>query len=358
MSVKQKDLKVLLISPLPPPAGGIATWTSQYLNWAERNDLNVEIVNTAVIGSRALKINTKTMILDEIKRTFNIIEELKHKIVRFKPQVVHLNTPCGKLGIIRDYMCARIAKKSGLKLFIHYRCNISDQINESKVSRFFLRKLAKIADVNLVLNNSSSEFLKNEANCCSIKIANFIDEVSMIAGSKIISNQIKIVSFVGHVQKTKGVIEVINAAMILPDITFKLAGPVADDIKELKTPSNLKFLGAIPKNEVRDLLMESDVFLLPSYTEGFSNAILEAMALGLPIITTPVGANEDMIENMGGLIVEVGDSSSIVKAIVELNECEPRTEMSEWNLTKVKNHYTTDKVIRELVFHYLSNSNK
>src|SRR5690554_3015250 len=100
--MKRNNLKILLLSPLPPPAGGIASWTQQYLNWSEKNNLNVEIVNTAIIGKRAEKINQKTKIVDEIKRTKDIIKDLKTKINTFKPQIIHLNTPCGKLGIIRD----------------------------------------------------------------------------------------------------------------------------------------------------------------------------------------------------------------------------------------------------------------
>ena len=55
--MKRNDLKILLVSPLPPPAGGIASWTQQYIGWSEINNLNVEIVNTAVIGKREKKIN-------------------------------------------------------------------------------------------------------------------------------------------------------------------------------------------------------------------------------------------------------------------------------------------------------------
>lgn len=356
--MKQEDLKVLLVSPLPPPAGGIATWTTQYLGWSEKNHLSVEIVNTAVIGVRAHRINDRTKVFDEIKRTYNILKDLNDRIDQFKPLIVHLNTPCGRLGIIRDYLCARQAKRKGVKLFVHYRCNIEDQIRDRRISKFFLRKLAMIADVNLVLNDSSRIYLENQSDCYGIKLANFIDDRLIIPGAKVIKDEIHTVSFVGHVQKSKGVAEIIEAAKMLPAIIFKLAGPVTADTKEMAIPANLLFLEAISKSDVHDLLMESDVFLLPTYTEGFSNALLEAMAMGLPIITTPVGANEDMIENMGGLIVEVGDSGSIVQAIHELNDYNTRMKMSHWNIDKVKQHYTTDKVMQELVFHYLRNLNK
>lgn len=356
--MKQEDVKVLLVSPLPPPAGGIATWTTQYLDWSEKNHLNVEVVNTAVIGVRANRINDRTRLFDEIKRTNNILKELSNRINQFKPQIVHLNTPCGRLGIIRDYLCARQVKKKGVKLFVHYRCNIEDQIKNRKISMFFLKKIAVIADVNLVLNDSSQTYLENQSGCYGIKLANFIDDSSIIPGTKVINEKIETVCFIGHVQKTKGVAEIIEAAKVLPEIIFKLAGPVSADINETVIPDNLLLLDAMSKSEVYELLMESDVFLLPTYTEGFSNALLEAMAMGLPIITTPVGANEDMIEHKGGLIVEVRNSESIVQAIQELGDYDTRMKMSQWNIDKVKQHYTTDKVMQQLVYHYLSNINK
>ena len=350
--MKQNDLKILLVSTLPPPAGGIASWTQQYIGWSEINNLNVEIVNTAVIGKRAKKINQKTKILDEINRTKDIIKDLKTKINEFKPQIIHLNTPCGKLGIIRDFLCAKIAKKNGIKLIVHYRCNIKDQVDSSVVARFYMRRLSNIADLNLVLNSSSNQYLMQETQNNSILIANFINADFLLDGKKIRS-EIKIISFVGHVQRTKGILEIIDVAKQLPEITFKVAGPVSSDINNFDKPNNLIFLGPLSKKEVKELLLESDVFLFPSYTEGFANALLEAMAVGLPIITTPVGANVDMIESMGGLIVEVGNSNSIMDAINNIRSSIDRSKMSVWNLNKVMNEYTIEKVMDKLIFIYL-----
>jgi len=353
-----KDLKILLVSPLPPPAGGISSWTEQYIDWAKKNNLSVVIVNQAVIGKRAENITKKTRISDEIKRTKFIIKELRMKINQFKPQIIHLNTSCGKLGIIRDFLCAQIAKKSDAKLIVHYHCNIKDQVDSSIVSRFFLRQLANIADLNLVLNNSSKQYLFQKTNRDSILIPNFIHETFVLDKSRNIRKEIKIVSFVGHVQRTKGVLEIIDVAKKLPDIIFKIAGPVANEIVQIEKPKNTIFLGPITKQKVKKLLMESDVFLFPSHTEGFSNALLEAMAMGLPIITTPVGANVDMIESKGGVIVNVGDSNSIMEAIDNIKDSMIRAKMSEWNLNKVKNEYTTEKIMNKLITLYLYELNK
>lgn len=358
MTVEHEGLKILLVSPFPPPAGGIASWTEQYLDWSVKNNLSVEIINTAVIGKRAEKINHKTRIFDEIKRTKNIIDEVKGKINNFKPQIMHLNTPCGKFGIIRDFLCAQLAIKNDVKLIVHYRCNIKDQVNNNITSKYFLKKLSSIANVNLVLNRTSKQYLFEEANSNSILIANFINEALLLDKPRNIRDRIKIISFVGHVQRTKGIIEIIDVAKKLPEIIFKVAGPVANDLIQIEKTNNLIFLGPITKLEVQELLMDSDVFLFPSYTEGFANALLEAMAAGRPIITTPVGANVDMIESMGGVIVDVNDSKSIIDAIEHLKKSTVREKMAEWNLIKVKNEYTIEKVMKKLILIYSNELNK
>lgn len=354
----EKDLRVLLISPLPPPAGGIATWTEQYIQWTKNRKINIDIVNSAVIGRRAQKINSNTNFLEEIERTKSIVKELRTKIDKFKPQIIHLNTPCGKFGIVRDFICAQIAIKNSVKLIVHYRCNIEDQVHKSFVSRFFLKRLSNIADLNLVLNSSSSQYLMQGNQRNSILIANFINESFALDRSKSITTDIKIISFVGHVQRAKGILEIIHAAKELPEITFKIAGPISGEISKIEKPKNMVFLGVLSKQEVKILLQESDLFLFPTYTEGFANALLEAMAVGLPIITTPVGANVDMLESMGGVIVEVGNSKDIVDAIYSIKSPVDRTRMSEWNLNKVKNEYTIDKVMEKLMLIYLNELSK
>lgn len=144
----------------------------------------------------------------------------------------------------------------------------------------------------------------------------------------------------------------------MPEITFKLGGPVAYEISQLEKPSNLILMGPLMKYQVEELLTESDVFLFPSYTEGFANVMLEAMATGLPIIATSVGANTDMIESKGGVIVEVGDSNSIIEAINSVKSPIRRLKMSEWNIKKVKCEYTTNKVMNKLITIYLKEINQ
>lgn len=80
---------------------------------------------------------------------------------------------------------------------------------------------------------------------------------------------------------------------------------------------NIHFLGQ--RNDVPKLLKSSDIFILPTLFEGMSNAIMEAMASGLPVITTDIPENKALIENgTSGILVPVKESSPITEAIEKL----------------------------------------
>jgi glycosyltransferase involved in cell wall biosynthesis len=78
-----------------------------------------------------------------------------------------------------------------------------------------------------------------------------------------------------------------------------------------------EFAGWLDSTEVQQLLAESDIFVLPSRAEGLSVAVLEAMAAGLPIVTTPVGALADAIRDRAtGLLVAPGDQTALSDALL------------------------------------------
>jgi len=350
--MERDELKILLISPLPPPAGGIASWSMRFLEWAQMNHINADIVNTAVIGKRAENINAERKLFDEIIRTKRILKELKQKIATYKPDIIHLNSPCGKFGIIRDYLCATVVSEKGISLVVHYRCNIGDQINGSILGMHFFKKLTNLADLILVLNTPSKELVKKATGKESRQIANFVDKGYIIKQPKHISTNIKNVLFVGHVQNTKGSKEIIEVAHLLSKINFILAGPISTEISSLRIPANVNLLGSVNHEKVQELLDEADIFLFPSYTEGFANALVEAMARGMPVITTPVGANADMIEEFGGILVSSGNVADIVNAINKMSPSKVRENMSLWNVRKVERNYSIDNVIHNLLKTY------
>lgn len=340
--------RILLLSPLPPPVGGIASWTEQVMNWASKNDVKIDIINTAVIGLRRMRSYSWSL-LEEGIRTTRIIVGLVRLMILYKYSAVHLNTSCSSMGLMRDYLCAIIVKFRRVKLVVHYRCNIDDQLKDRMIPSLFFRRLVKCASVNLVLNSKSQSVVEDVAGCSAQIIPNMIEDDFLIEKKKEISNNILKISFVGHVRKEKGVFEIIETSRHFPQIQFSLAGPIAEDVRLVTLPNNVNLLGALERTEVMRLLDSTDVFLFPTYTEGFANALLEAMARGLPVITTPVGANKDMIENMGGIMVDTRSVVSIVNAIHAMQDVNSRISMSNWNIGKVRSQYMADIIIPQLL---------
>lgn len=340
--------KLLLVSPLPPPAGGIASWTQKYINYL-CGSVRVRVVDTSVTGKRSDSINGAYHYPDEIKRTLRILNDLKIALSEEKPDLIHINTSCSPLGIIREYLCTRIANRFKIPVVLHCRCNISDQLRGNRAGIFFFEKAVNKSALILVLNSRSLDFVNKISNKKCVKVNNFIENDFILTEKKEIKNNIHNIAFVGHVCKDKGIDELIDAAKLLPDIRFMLAGSISNEIKVNEVSDNVYFLGEKNKDDIKALLDCSDLFVFPSYTEGFSNALLEAMARGLPVIATDVGTNADMIENKGGIIIETKNIPAIAEAVLNLKNPILRKEMSEWNIEKVKNSYTILKVADDLM---------
>ncbi len=335
-------MKILLISQLTPYFGGVQTWAREYIDYCKKHDIDVHVVDASVIGKRSVDSNDKKSIKEEIKRSFNIWKNIKKELKDNKFDVVHLNSACASKGIIRDYISASIIKRYKNKLVVHCHCNIEDQL---KGNTKYFNKVMKLADKVFVLNDSSYKFVLNYKQNNVYKVPNFID-ASFVVDNKKINEDIKNILYVGHIRHKKGIGEILEASKRLKNINFLLAGPMVDKDLEVKL-DNVSFLGPKNHDEIKELLKKCDVFLFPSYTEGFSLSLLEAMACGLPIITTDVGANKETVGE-GGIIVRTKNSDDIVKAIESLNK-DTRKKMSVYNINRVKSLYTSDVVLSKVM---------
>jgi len=341
-------LKVLLISPLPPPAGGIATWTVVYKQYCEEKGISYRIVNNALREDYGIQTNSVRNLFSQIHRSWRIISELLYQFRTEKPDVLHLNSSCCRFGIYRDCLCTMIGKLFAIPVVVQCHCNIEDQIHGRLAAHAF-RWMVSMCSKVLVLNRFSAEYAKGYAAEKVEIIPNFIDE-SALCVRNAVSRTIRRAVFVGHVRREKGVIEIIRAAEKFPDIRFTLAGPVQQEIADMKCSNNVELIGAQSREKVQELLKAADVFLFPSYTEGFANALLEAMAAGLPVIATDVGANAEMIEDKGGIIISERDADAIAGAIDKLkDDFGRRLDMSSWNVEKVQNTYLIEKVMKKLM---------
>lgn len=341
---------IFLVSPLPPPVGGIATWTMNYLKWMFDKGYEVILINSSKSADKEKKSSKLSEIVKNIKRNLRIINEFKVRIKSNPAKIVHINSSCSNYGIIRDYFIARTAHNNKIKIVIHFHCNIEDQLTSTFSKRYF-KKLCKLSDKIIVLNEKSSKYISNNLNLESTILPNFIDEPNL-KYSKVIHKDIKTIGFVGHISVKKGIMQIFDVAKLFPEITFNLAGPIRFNLDDIEIPTNVVLMGSVNPVDVLKLLETIDIFLFPTHSEGFSLALLEAMSIGVPIITTDVGANLDMIESYGGKIVEINSSLGISRAINEMKSMKVRKEMSLWNFNKANNVYNKNLILPKLVTIY------
>ncbi|HMN60224.1 MAG TPA: glycosyltransferase [Anaerolinea sp.] len=90
-------------------------------------------------------------------------------------------------------------------------------------------------------------------------------------------------------------------------------------IQDLGLEDRVALLGKLPPTQVRDHLQQADVFMLSSLSEGISNAVLEAMACGLPVVTTDCGGmREAVTDGVEGFVVPVRDPDAMANALLKL----------------------------------------
>ncbi|MBR0278044.1 MAG: glycosyltransferase family 4 protein [Clostridia bacterium] len=340
-------LKVILLSPLPPPFGGIARWTEDYLKWSDGKFECKVVDNSKRVNSK----NKITMLFSQLRRNISIILNFKSGIKKSKYDVAHINSSCSGAGVIRDFLCANSAYKKNIPVLLHCHCNIKDQLGTNKIVNYFFKKLVAVSSYVLVLNSSSLDFVRKFKNERVFICPNFIDESKMASSHKI-NDGIKSVLYVGHLYLSKGIKIIAETAKKFPEITFELVGAETGESDFLKEYSNIRLNGAKSESEVMEFIDKCDLFLFPSFSEGFSKALLEAMSRGIPAIVSDAGANRDMIEDKGGIVVPAGVPKDYADAINKMMDKNVRAVMSEWNIKKVKKCYTANIVMEEIFDKY------
>ncbi len=347
-------MKILLVSPIPPPGGGIASWTRRYLDSKIAKEHEIILINTAVKGNRIKNLNKKN-ILEEIKRNLELIKEVNRisKSNKLGLDIAHINTPCSKTGIIRDYIMIRILKRNNIKVLVHFRCDVPYMIN-NKVSKKILEKIVSKADILITLNKKSQEYIQKNFGKSSKILPNFLSEeyIKIAHEKKNIKDKIENVVFTGHVTESKGCGVILEIAKEYPEKKFELIGYISDEFKAIDLPKNVTLRGEVKTEEIRKFLNDADLFLFPTHTEGFPNSVAEAMAFGIPILATPVGAIPDMIEEQGGILENIEDVEQFKKSIKILENKEKRKRMSEWNKNKVINNYDINSILQNLITIY------
>lgn len=129
------------------------------------------------------------------------------------------------------------------------------------------------------------------------------------------------------------------------------AGPYRADLKKMKMPETVYFLGW--RDDIQAVYASSDAFFLPTLSDSFANACLEAMSAGLPVVTTTSnGASEIIREGVNGYVINSpADTEGAANKLKTLFDEKTRTQMSE-NARKTALEYSTETNLQKVVALY------
>lgn len=174
-----------------------------------------------------------------------------------------------------------------------------------------------------------------------------------------------LITTVGNIRRVKGHDVFIRAAAEVvkqfPRASFSIGGEVLEPgyfaelqglTQELGLADHFRFEGGV--TNLRQHLDAADIFVLPSRSEGFSNAIVEAMAASLPVVATDVGGNAEAVEEgITGFIVPAEDPGALSAAILRLlGDPEQAAAMGEAGKRRAAERFTTGAMMKAIMGTY------
>jgi len=345
----EKKYEGLILGPLPPPSGGIATFCEDLLE-------NMSKSKFRLIHFKKKPFNKSDHILVKFVSIFVIYTRFLILLFKTRPYFVHINTASYRSFFWNSIflILSKLFLRSTI-LHIHGGGFASFYKESNHVRKFLIRKILHITDNIIALSSSWKKVLSLLVSEHKISvIPNGVNVMSFntIKASRNefhFSSNSLVVSFMGSLTEDKGIYDILKAIPLVTrqkeNCVFAFAGRADDTVcnsfklKDIK--EHIFFLGELFGDKKIRFLLSSDIFLLPSYVEGLPIVLLEAMAAGLPVVSTPVGAIPELVkEDCNGYLIAPGDYNALATKILTLAEDENlRKKMGLNNSKKMANQY-------------------
>lgn len=357
-------MRVLLASPYGGVSGGISRWTGhimEYYNTLNEKDIHLDLLP---MGRNSF-VSKNTHFLVRVKSAFFdyrlILSNFKRKLKQQNYDILHLTTSAS-LSLIKDLYMIKLAKSYNLKTVIHFRFGRIPDLSISKNWEWkLLCMILKLVDTAIVIDKHSYQILLDSGFKNVVYLPNVVSTVIDVIKKKNtdIVRVPRTILYVGHVLKTKGVFELVEACQRIPNIQLRLIGHILPDMEVLlkKSVNDARWLqieGEKPYEDIIKAMMSCDLFVFPSYTEGFPNVILETMACGCAIIATKVGAIPEMLESENeesyGLLIDSRNCEQIKNAIeILINDDLKKNRMRSNVQRRVNERYGIETVWKQMI---------
>ena len=274
--------------------------------------------------------------------------------------VIHIHA-ASRGSTLRKGLYLNAAKRMGKKVILHIHGGKYMAYYEA-ASAGMQKKIANIvrsADMVVALSDTWKQTFEEAfglQNCVSVE--NGVDTEALAPANTDNAENCKNYIFLGRLVKVKGTYDLVEAMETavkeVPDMKLYFAGDGEMEqlealVAEKNLQSNIEFVGWIDTPRKLELLKQCATVVLPSYHEGLPMAILEGMACGKAIISTPVGAIPEVVKPENGILVTPGDVDALAEALVRCAK-NPQLlqQMSAGNSRKIQESYSTEAMHKKL----------
>lgn len=335
MSVPAPRPRLLLIGPLPPPLGGVQLVLEMQLRSSLARDFDVHVVDTS---KRQLRwaVENPTW-----KTPFYFVRDLVRlgrALVRVRPQLALIHA-APSLSFLRDWVFMLVARLAGSKVVCHYHGTLHarfpsfDTPRGRRIGRLLMSAAHRVIVLGPTYQRRMAEAWRRDDVAWAPNMADIaLFRESPAGPAPWLAPGDRAVLFVGRLSAPKGLYDLFDAVPRVlerhPRAKFVLVGVAESDAMEPVVraeaqrrgiASRLAFLGSLQGPEKAAAFVNAQMIVVPSWTEAFPLVIPEAMAAGLPVISTAVGAIPDFVKDAeDGFLVPVRDAAALAERICRL----------------------------------------
>ena len=242
-----------------------------------------------------------------------------------KKQQLEFDAVYGHFILPSGFAAAEIGKRYNKRSFFAYGESSFANVGSSFSDEEIRNMLRGISGVIAVSGKNRDELLEHGV-IAPEKIGVFLNAIDTnvfrvmdksIARKKLaVANEDFVVAFVGSFINRKGSKRLSDALDKVADVKSIFIGAGAQE----PTCENIIYKGRLPHDQIPQYLNAADVFVLPTLAEGCCNAIVEAMACGLPIVSSDLPFNDDILTDENSIKVDPNDIDAIAEAIKKLKD--------------------------------------
>ena len=354
-------MKILIATPLyPPDIGGPATYSQLLFNELPKRGVRVSVLSFG-------EVRGLPKIIRHLVYFFKLIKKSYRVDIMFAQDTASVGFPTllaakilGKRFFVRvpgDYAWEQATQ----------RYDVKDSVDEFQTKKYgwrveFLRKIQKMTVNGAETVIAPSQYFRqlvsrwvNEPQKVFC-IYNGIDLTTIPKSDG--KYEPKTIISAGRLVPWKGFVALIKIMKVLPEWKLFIAGdgPMRRELESAVIHNEVKarvfFLGQIPREELVQKIQKSDIFVLNTSFESFSFQVVEAMAAGVPVVTTNIGNLPEIIDSgKSGILVAPNDEETIILSITHLSSDATFRERIIVEARKKSQQFSIENTLNNLLSH-------